>query len=265
MPYCFDWNLMLIVTGFFVGLIVGTTGVGGGALMTPILLLIFGITPVVAIGTDLWFAAITKLVGGKIHHQNALIDWPVVRHLWIGSIPSSAVVLLLMGLGFFKIDIIFLRHAIGVAILITVIGLIFHSTLQRIGRRFRLENEFCFKFWQPALTIFAGTLLGFLVTLTSVGAGAIGAVLLTYLYPLRLTPARLIATDIVHAIPLAFFAGLGHLLMGNVDFSLLGWLLMGSIPGVFIGAKLAAVLPQMVLRFLLSTVLFFSAAKLLLA
>lgn len=142
-------------------LIVGSTGVGCCALMTPILLLIFRITPVVAIGTDLWFASIAKLVSGKIHRQNGLIDWPVVRLLWMGSIPSSAVVLLLIDLRFFKIDIAFLKHAIGVAILITIIGVIFYSTLQRIGRRIRLENESRFKFWQPALTIFAGTLVEF--------------------------------------------------------------------------------------------------------
>ena len=256
---------MLIFAGFLVGLIVGATGVGGGALMMPILLLIFGIAPVAAIGTDLWFAGITKLAAGKIHHQKGLIDWTVVKLLWIGSLPSSAAVLLLMRLGFFQIDVAFLKHAIGVAILITVFGLIFHSTLQRIGRGLRLQNEAHFKHWQPMLTIAAGALLGFLVTLTSVGAGAIGAVLLTYLYPLRLTPARLIATDIVHAIPLALFAGTGHLLMGNVDFPLLGWLLLGSIPGVIIGAKLSTVLPQMVLRYLLAAVLTASAAKLLLS
>jgi uncharacterized membrane protein YfcA len=256
---------MLIFAGFLVGLIVGATGVGGGALMTPILLLIFGIAPVAAIGTDLYFAGLTKLAAGKIHHQKALIDWAVVKLLWIGSLPSSAAVLLLMRLGFFQIDVSFLKHAIGVAILITVVGLIFHSTFQRIGRGLRLQNEVHFKRWQPMLTIAAGALLGFLVTLTSVGAGAIGAVLLTYLYPLRLTPARLIATDIVHAIPLALFAGTGHLLMGNVDFMLLGWLLLGSIPGVIIGAKLSTVLPQIVLRYLLATVLTASAVKLLLS
>lgn len=143
------------------GLIVGTTGVGGGALMTPILLSILDITPVVAIGTDVWFAAITELVGGRIHHQNGLIDWPVVRLLWMRSTPSSAVVLFLMDLGFFKIDIAFLRHTIGIAILVKAIGLIFHFTFYRIGRRFHLGNESRFKVWQPALTIFSGTLLKF--------------------------------------------------------------------------------------------------------
>ena len=256
---------MLIVAGFLVGLIVGSTGVGGGALMTPILLLIFGIAPVAAIGTDLWFAGITKLAAGKIHHQKGLIDWPVVKLLWTGSLPSATAVLILIRLGFLQIDVTFLKQAIGSAILITVVGLIFHASLQRIGRRLRLENEVRFKRWQPILTIIAGALLGFLVTLTSVGAGAIGAVVLTYLYPLRLTPARLVATDIVHAIPLALFAGVGHLLIGNVDFVLLGWLLLGSIPGVIIGAQLSAKLPQMVLRYLLAVVLIASAAKLLLA
>ena len=253
---------MLIFAGFFVGLIVGATGVGGGALMTPILLLIFGVAPAAAIGTDLWFSGITKLAAGKVHHQKGLVDWSVVKLLWLGSLPSSAAVLLLMRLKPIQSDV-FLKHAIGVAILIAVIGLIFHSTLQRIGRGQRLHNEIHFKRCQPILTILAGVLLGVLVTLTSVGAGAIGAVVFAFLYPLRLTPARLIATDIVHAIPLALFAGMGHLIIGNVDFLLLGWLLLGSIPGVIIGARISAVLPPVILRYLLALVLAISAIKLL--
>lgn len=255
---------MLIFTGFLVGLIIGATGVGGGALMTPVLLFIFGISPVVAIGTDLWFAGITKLAAVKIHHQKGLIDWPIVKLLWMGSLPSSATVLLMMHMRFFQFEVTLLRHAIGVAILITVAGLIFRSTLQRIGLSLRLGHELRFKFWQPILTIAAGALLGFLVTLTSVGAGAIGAVMLAYLYPLRLTPVRLIASDIAHAIPLALFAGMGHLLLDNVNFPLLGWLLLGSIPGVIIGARLSAILPHAVLRYLLVAVLTASAIRLLL-
>jgi uncharacterized membrane protein YfcA len=137
------------------------------------------------------------------------------------------------------------------------------SKLNAIGRRFRLGDAEHFKRLQPPLTVLAGVLLGFLVTLTSVGAGAVGAVLMAYLYPLRLTPSRLVATDIVHAVPLALFAGAGHVLVGNVDFELLILLLLGSVPGVWIGAKLSVKLPQKFLRLGLALVLAIIGLKLI--
>lgn len=136
--------------------------------------------------------------------------------------------------------------------------------LHNLGRRFRLTDESCFKRMQMPLTVLSGALLGVLVTLTSVGAGALGAVLLTYLYPLRLTPPRLIASDIVHAIPLSLFAGVGHLIIGHVDFGLLGSLLVGSLPAVVLGAMLSSRLPHDWLRWSLSVVLFSVSFKLLL-
>lgn len=254
---------MLILAGFLVGIMVGLTGVGGGALMTPLLLLIFGVAPVTAIGTDLWFAAITKMAAGKIHHTKGLIDWQVLRYMWAGSLPASIIMILLIRDGFVALDFSFLKIAVAIAILITATSMLFQKKLHGIGRYLRISDTQHFKKWQPFLTVFAGAILGCLVTLTSIGAGAVGVVMLNYLYPLKLTPARLVATDIVHAIPLAIFAGVGHLFIGNVDFGLLGWLLIGSIPGVLIGATLSSKLPQEPLRLAIAVVLSLVALKLL--
>ena len=256
---------MFIAAGFLVGLIVGLTGVGGGALMTPLLLLVFGVAPVTAIGTDLWFAAITKLAASKVHHSKGLIDWGVLKRLWLGSLPASIITIFLMKMGWLSVSTGFLKSAVAVAILITAVSMLFQKNLHGLGKHFRLNDSEHFKHYQPALTVAAGALLGFLVTLTSIGAGAVGVVLLTYLYPLRLTPARLVATDIVHAIPLAVVAGMGHLFIGHIDFTLLGWLLIGSIPGVLIGAMLSSKLPQQILRVGISIVLSLVAAKILLS
>ncbi len=247
---------LLIVAGAATGLLVGLTGVGGGALMTPLLLLFFGVAPLSAVGTDLWFAALTKLFATRVHHGHGLIDWQVVRRLWTGSLTAAALTLVWMKLH--PVDetaVVLLKTAIAIAVLVTAFGMLFQRPLHALGRRLRTTDGEHFKAVQAPLTILAGAVLGVLVTLTSVGAGALGAVFLAYLYPLRLTPPRLIATDIVHAIPLAIFAGLGHLLIGNVDFGLLGNLLIGSVPAVIIGAMLSARLPHALLRSALAVVL----------
>ena len=254
---------MLVVAGAGTGFLVGLTGVGGGALMTPLLLLLFGVAPLTAVGTDLWFAAITKLFATRIHHGHGLIDWQVVRRLWLGSLSASACTLLWMK--FHPVDqsaLTLMKTAIATAVMVTALGIFFQKPLHALGRKLRTTDGEHFKVWQPPLTVLAGAVLGVLVTLTSVGAGALGAVFLAYLYPLRLTPPRLIATDIVHAIPLAMFAGLGHLLMGNVNFGLLGNLLLGSIPAVMLGAMLSARLPHAVLRGTLALVLLVIGLKL---
>ena len=256
-------DVMLIVAGALTGLVVGLTGVGGGALMTPLLLLFFGVAPLTAVGTDLWFAATTKLFATRIHHRHGLIDWQVAKHLWWGSLPASAATLYWLSvqpvnegtMGLMKVSI-------ASAVIITALGMLFQSPLQALGRRLRTTEAVQFKAMQVPLTILAGAILGLLVTATSVGAGALGAVFLVYLYPLRLTPPRLIATDIVHAIPLAVFAGLGHLAMGNVKFDLLANLLVGSIPAVIAGAMLSARLPHLFLRVTLAVVLLLIGIKL---
>lgn len=256
-----DW--MLTGAGALTGLLVGLTGVGGGALMTPLLLLVFGVAPLAAVGTDLWFAAITKVVAARVHHSHRLIDWLVVKRLWLGSLPASAATLTWMKL--YPVDdsaVVLLKAAITGAVLFTAVGMLFQRQLHGLGRRLRISGRERFRAWQPPLTIFAGMMLGVLVTLTSIGAGALGAVFLAYLYPLRLTPPRLIATDIAHAIPLAIFAGIGHLLIGNVDIRLLGNLLLGSVPAVLVGAMLSARLPHGLLRWTLVLMLLGVGGKL---
>ena len=214
-------------------------------------------------GTDLLFAGLTKVVASRVHHSAGLIDWQVVRRLWLGSLPASALTVWAIRQGWLALDVSALKQIIGFAVLITAVGMVAQSKLNAIGRRFRLGDAEHFKRLQPPLTVLAGVLLGFLVTLTSVGAGAVGAVLMAYLYPLRLTPSRLVATDIVHAVPLALFAGAGHVLVGNVDFELLILLLLGSVPGVWIGAKLSVKLPQKFLRLGLALVLAIIGLKLI--
>lgn len=255
---------MLFVAGAATGLLVGLTGVGGGALMTPLLLLLFGVAPLTAVGTDLWFAAGTKMFASRIHHGHGLIDWSVVRRLWLGSLSASALTLLWMRLH--PVDqsaVVLLKTVIAFAVMLTAVGIAFQKQLHALGRRQRIADGEAFKSLQPVATVLAGAVLGVLVTLTSVGAGALGAVFLAYLYPLRLTPPRLIATDIMHAIPLAMFAGLGHLWIGNVDFGLLGNLLLGSIPAVMLGAVLSAKLPHAVLRAALALVLLVVGGKMI--
>ena len=252
-----------VVAGALTGLIIGLTGVGGGALMTPILLLMFGVAPATAVGTDLWFAALTKIAATRIHHGYDLIDWQVVKRLWLGSLTFSVLTLIVIKWGPFHTgNLHMLKAAIAGAVLLTTVGLVFQTKLHGLGQRLREADPDRFRSWQAPLTVLAGALLGILVTLTSVGAGALGVVFLSNLYPFRLTPSRLVATDIVHAIPLAVFAGLGHLFAGNVNFMLLANLLMGSIPAVIIGAMLSSRFPQPLIRCLLVIVLLVVGIKL---
>ena len=254
------------VAGFVVGLLVGITGVGGGSLMTPLLVLVFGMAPAAAVGTDLWFAAITKLVGGTVHHQRGGVDWQVVRRLSLGSLPAAVLTLVWLhtsGLGPVKQGLIL--HMLGVVLVLTALAMLLKKQLHAVGQRLRSSAPERFKGVQPPLTVLAGALLGFLVTLTSVGAGALGTVMLVYLYPFRMTPTRLVGTDIVHAIPLTMVAGMGHLWMGNVDLPLLGQLLLGSIPGIVIGSLVGTRTSELFLRRAIAALLVAVGAKLLLA
>jgi uncharacterized protein len=233
-------DLAYTTVGALTGLVVGMTGVGGGALMTPILLLFFGVAPTTAIATDLWFAAITKMAGAAMHHDADQVDWQVVRRLWAGSLPMAlAVVLVVVSLGGPLVKVDWLTQAIGAVVLLTAVGLLFAPKLFALARGRRLENPTRFKAAQPLLTVLGGATLGICVALTSVGAGALGSVMLLYLYPLRMTPHRLVATDLVHAIPLAVVAGLGYLFAGLVDWGMLLSLLVGSIPAIIVGSLLA--------------------------
>ncbi|WP_191833863.1 sulfite exporter TauE/SafE family protein [Pseudomonas fluorescens] len=227
------------LAGALTGFVVGITGVGGGALMTPILLLVFGVSPVTAIATDLWFAAITKLVGARVHHTNGHVDWQVAKRLWLGSLPVALLIVVIVNLGAQVAKPEWLAKAIGVVVLVTAVGLLAAPRLIANARNRRIREPERFKAVQPAFTVISGAILGLCVALTSVGAGALGSVMLLFLYPLRMTPHRLVATDIVHAIPLAVVAGLGYLFAGMVDRWMLASLLIGSIPAVLLGSSLA--------------------------
>jgi uncharacterized protein len=258
-------DLMHAIAGFLVGVMVGMTGVGGGALMTPLLVLLFGVAPATAVGTDLWFAALTKIVGGFMHHQKGSVDWQVLRRMCLGSLPASLATLAWLHLsGHEQLKQGLILTALGCVLLLTAAAMFFRAYSQAWGKQRRTRGPECFKRVQPAMTVLAGAILGFLVTLTSVGAGALGVVMLVYLYPLRMIPARLVGTDIVHAIPLTILAGTGHALMGNVDLGLLGNLLLGSVPGVIVGSLLGAKVPETLLRSLIAVVLVLVGLKLVL-
>ncbi len=251
------------LAGALTGFVVGLTGVGGGALMTPILLIFFGVSPTTAIATDLWFAAITKLVGARIHHTNGNVDWQVAKRLWLGSLPMALLIVVIVSLGAQVAKVDWLTKAIGIVVLITAIGLLVAPKLVAYAKGRRIGQPERFKAIQPALTVISGGVLGLCVALTSVGAGALGSVMLLYLYPLRMTPHRLVATDIVHAIPLAVVAGLGYLFAGMVDWWMLASLLVGSIPTVLLGSLLAGKIPGRGIQIALALVLIAAGIKVL--
>jgi len=231
-----------------VGAIVGITGVGGGSLMTPLLLTVYKLNPAIAIGTDLWFAALTKVSGSVAHARHGHVKWRITRLLLSGSIPASIVTVLLMQhFGYNKSGSGTLTFSLGIALLLTAVVVAFKQSWNRIG--LRLER------WIPesrkaALTVLSGLILGVLVSLSSIGAGAIGATLILLIYP-RLESRYIVGSDIAHAVPLTLVAGIGHAAMGNVDWTLLASLVIGSLPGIWLGAHLTRRLPDRVIRTLL--------------
>jgi uncharacterized membrane protein YfcA len=248
--------------GLLVGTLVGVTGVGGGSLMTPVLVLLFNVVPTTAVGTDLLYASVTKCFGTAVHQKHGTVDWQIVRRLATGSLPAAALTLWWMhssGMGNIKGGVII--FALGIALAITALGMIFKDQLHAFGTKLRIGDSERFKSMQPALTVVAGVLLGAMVTLTSVGAGALGTVMLVYLYPLRLNAGKLVGTDLAHAIPLTLIAGLGHLALGSVDLVLMLNLLAGSIPGVLAGSWVSTRAPVGPLRTAIAFVLLFVAWK----
>ncbi|MBL8329788.1 MAG: sulfite exporter TauE/SafE family protein [Rubrivivax sp.] len=246
------------LSGFLVGAIVGMTGVGGGSLMTPLLMGVFKLNPAVAIGTDLWFAALTKSGGSWAHWSHGQVDRRITLLLLGGSLPAAAFTIGLMHLtGITKGWASALTFSLGIALLLTAVAVFFKPTWQRLG--LWLER------WltparKPAFTVAAGAVLGVLVTLSSIGAGALGATLILLLYP-RLPTLRLVGTDIAHAVPLTLLAGIGHATLGHVDWGLLAALLLGSLPGIWLGAQLARRLPERLVRTLLSLSLITAGLK----
>lgn len=252
------------IAGFTVGFIVGMTGVGGGSLMTPLLVLVFGIQPAVAVGTDLLYAAITKCGGIFVHNKKGSIEWRIVGLLSLGSIPASiTAVYLLKHLEKAGIDYSSLiTSTLSIALILTSVVLLFKEPLQRLGQNERFDAiRTLHRQLQIPITVLAGILLGFLVTLSSVGAGALGAAILFFLYP-RLPSIRIVGTDLAHAVPLTAVAGLGHVHLGTIDFNILLALLVGSLPGIYIGSHVANHLPEKVLRPALASMLLLIGVRL---
>ncbi|MDD2775190.1 MAG: sulfite exporter TauE/SafE family protein [Gallionella sp.] len=250
------------LSGFLVGLIVGVTGVGGGSLMTPLLVLFFGISPATAVGTDLLYASLTKSLGGWVHGKRGTVDWKVVVLLSLGSLPAAVTTILL--LKYLALDEKTLRSVItsvlSVALLATAIVLLFKEKIQKLGRShdgtiYELHHRYL-----PAATIATGVVVGSLVTISSIGAGVLGTVALLFLYP-RMPAVKVVGTDIVHAVPLTALAGMGHLALGTVDLTLLASLLLGSLPGIYIGSHLSAKVPEKILRPMLAVMLLIIGLK----
>ncbi len=246
----------LAVAGFAVAVLVGFTGVGGGALMTPLLIASFGVPPQVAVGTDLLFAAATKTFGGWRHHAADHVVWPIVLRLALGSLPAA--LLLLAVLYFVPLDTEavanWIRFGLAFALPVSALAIVFYPVL--IRRWKREPNEDLSNRTVP--TVLFGATLGFLVTLTSVGAGAIGVAVLAALFP-HLPAKRVVGSDIAHAVPLTLVGGIGYIGLGHVDFMLLLALLAGSIPGVLLGTRLAGVAPEWLLRPVLALTLCYAA------
>ena len=248
------------VAGFVVGAIVGLTGVGGGSLMTPLLVLMFGIHPAKAVGTDLLYAAITKSGGTWVHASKGTVIWKITGLLALGSMPATAITLLTVNYyapGGFGNATKLISLSLGIALLLTAASLFFRSKLtawaQTLNKEPRSQRA------TDILTVITGAILGTLVCLSSVGAGALGVTALLFLYP-KLPTVKIVGSDIAHAVPLTLVAGIGHWFMGSVDFELLGALLVGSLPGIYIGSHLAIRIPERILRPSLAAILLFLPA-----
>ncbi len=261
----FAFNPALPVSGFVVGLLVGLTGVGGGSLMTPLLVLLFGFKPATAVGTDLLYAAITKSGGSWVHHRHDNIDWTITGRLASGSIPAAALTLLLLALlGVQGQKVMGLISVVlGIALLLTAASLVFRQRLLNLAAR-RANSAGFAQRHVAGMTVAVGAIVGVLVTISSVGAGALGVTALTFLYP-QLATRRIVGSDIAHAVPLTLVAGLGHWWLGTVDLVLLVSLLIGSLPGIALGAHFAVKAPEPALRGLLASVLLLVGGKLILA
>jgi len=257
-----EWGYTL--SGLLVGFIVGLTGVGGGSLMTPLLILGFSISPATAVGTDLLYASLTKAGGVWVHGHRGTVDWKLVKRLSIGSLPAA--LLTVLGLNALGVENqIFsdlITGTLGIALILTALALFFRNQLAHLGKS-RFSSLAA---WRDqnivTATITTGAVLGILVTMTSVGAGALGMVALITLYP-RAPTINLIGSDIAHAVPLTLIAGMGHVYLGTVDFGLLGSLLLGSLPGIYIGSHIGGRIPERILRPALATILVIIGGRLI--
>jgi len=251
---------LYVASGFSVGLLVGMTGVGGGSLMTPLLILLFGVHPATAVGTDLLYASATKAGGGVVHGLAGSTHWPAVLRLAAGSIPASILTLLVL----WRLDLDaatardLVNSVLCFALLLTALSLIFRkAVLEKL--RWRMERYDASRIARA--TVLTGAGLGVLVSISSVGAGAVGVTALLLLYP-KLPMSRIVGSDIAHAVPLTLIAGIGHWVMGAIDWQLMGVLLIGSLPGIVIGSYCASRVPETALRLLLASTLILVAGKL---
>jgi uncharacterized protein len=255
-------NPLYSVAGFFVGILVGLTGVGGGSLMTPLLVLLFGVEVPKAVGTDLLYAAMTKSVGSMVHGFRNTVDWRIVRRLASGSVPAAIVTLFFLKTLGTPTDSTtkIITSILGAMLLLTSVAVMYQGrvvafAIEKLGAQFSQDR--------PVPTIVLGAILGLLVSISSVGAGAIGVTALLILYP-HLPVSRIVGSDIAHAVPLTLVAGIGHWYLGNVDFHLLFSLLAGSIPGIILGSYVGSGASDRILRPILAVVLLIVGVKLML-
>jgi uncharacterized protein len=255
-------SLLYVLSGFCVGMLVGMTGVGGGSLMTPVLILLFGVHPATAVGTDLLYAAATKTGGTLVHGLSGTIRWKVVGLLASGSVPATAVTLFVLS----RIELSsgagdrLISSVLGCALLLTAVVLVFRN--QVVGWYGSHIGELS-KRRTALLTVASGASLGVLVSISSVGAGALGVTMLVLLYP-RLPMRQIVGSDIAHAVPLTLLAGIGHWLIGSVDVGVIALLLTGSLPGIVAGSMLAVRTPDRVVQLTLAAVLIIVGSRLVL-
>jgi uncharacterized membrane protein YfcA len=250
---------LYVASGFGIGVLVGMTGVGGGSLMTPLLILLFGIHPSTAVGTDLLYASATKVGGSVVHGWARSIHWPAVIRLASGSIPASVLTLLVLWQLDLKTDggRSLVNIVLCFALMLTAASLIFRKALlESLRERMAQFDERTI----ARATVVVGIILGVLVSISSVGAGAVGVTALLVLYP-RLPMARIVGSDIAHAVPLTLVAGMGHWAMGAIDWHLMGVLLLGSLPGIVIGSYFATRVPETALRLVLAVTLIVVAGR----
>jgi len=249
-------DIFYIIAGASVGFVIGLTGVGGGSLMTPLLVLGFNVQPAIAVGTDLLYAAITKSGGIWTHQKLGNINWSIVKKLSFGSIPGSIICILCIQYFNVSTDTFerLVSVTLGFMLILTSIVIIFKDTISHRFKRHQAKPP------KTATIVCLGVALGVLVTLSSVGAGAIGSAILLLLYP-HLKTRTIIGTDIAHAVPLTAIAGLGHFQLGHIDFTLLSSLLLGSIPAIYLGTMMGEKLPEKVLKYIVASILLLIGLK----
>ena len=230
------------LAGLLVGAAVGATGVGGGSLMTPVLILFYGISPTLAVGTDLLYASLSKAFGVMLYRHHGSVDWRIVGWQALGSVPASLLTLLwLQQQGDAAALDRLIKLTLSLAIIVTATFTLFQGA---IAARLRPASRMAQSGEHPGinprlqriLTLLAGALIGSVVTVSSVGAGAIGMMLLLLLYP-KHPPVKIVGSDLAHAVLITAIAGLGHARLGSVDYRLLAWLLLGALPGIWIGSR----------------------------